>query len=183
VALIVVACGCRVVSALGVDAATAPGDGLPSRIVTDAALWSDVRNPDLPYGHSNADAGGPSGDRASIDADVSPADAPYEIGSLDLVSRETCSLLDDTCVGLESCYPLPYEGTPNGATVCALSGIAGPSMPCQSQLDCDGTTLCSAPQTEPDSVCLRRCSLVGSACPTGTHCLPFFDFSGVGVCM
>ena len=182
VALIVVACGCRVVSPSGVDATTARGDGLPSRLVTDLALWSDVVTLDAGSRDTRIAADGSVSIEGARDGGAAN-DAAVETGSADLAPDAACALLGNTCVGLESCYPLPFDAEPNGATACAISGIWGPAMACQSQLDCDGTTLCSAPQKEADSVCLRRCNLADPVCPTGTHCAPFFAYAGVGVCL
>lgn len=150
---------------------------MPARLITDAALWSDVSEPDARARDGNTD--GPPSDRGSIPVDGASA----EVGAVGEDAGQTCALLGASCVGREACYPLPFEGPPNGGTQCALQGIGGPSVPCQSQVECDGTTLCSAPQAQADSVCSQRCNLANPRCPTGMQCAPYFAFAGVGVCL
>ncbi|MEO5770239.1 MAG: hypothetical protein ABIS92_17920 [Polyangia bacterium] len=183
VALLMVVCGCRVATSSSSssswgDAATPRGEGLPDRVITDVALWADL--PAVDHGFDNVtrrDSGGDgSGDRPANEQGGVDGNASDVAGA-----GETCPLLGAACVGREGCYPLPFDRPPNGGTGCAFQGVGGPSVPCQSQLDCDGLTLCAAPD-QPDSVCLQRCSLNNPRCPTGSDCQAYFGYSGVGVC-
>lgn len=92
-----------------------------------------------------------------------------------------CALLGMSCANRAGCYPFPFESPPNGQARCAFPGGGTVSDPCQSQLECDGTTICSAPG-QPDSICLQRCALASPVCPPGTTCLAYAGYSGVGVC-
>lgn len=144
---------------------------MPERVITDAALWSDVQ--------AGAAADAASSDGPREDRGTGPADGSAD--AFDVVAGNTCGLLGMTCVGDEGCYPFPFEGTPSGATRCAFQGVGETSVPCQSQLECAGTALCAAPG-QPDSVCLRRCDPGNARCPTGMQCAPYFSYAGVGVC-
>lgn len=172
VVLLVVACGCHVANSAAIDASTLHGDGLPERVITDAALWSDLPIATTPDGASRDGTGGDRGSAGTWDAST---DAP------DVDAGGICGLLGKTCVGDEGCYPFPFEGTPSGATRCGFQGVGETSAPCQSQLECTGTALCSAPG-EPDSVCLRRCDPGNPRCPTGMQCVPYLSYAGIGVC-
>lgn len=173
VVILVVVCGCRAAtSGPVIDASTPRGDGLVDRIVTDAALWSDLSATDS------------TSDGRIVDArDGAPADRAVADGSTvtDLSTEPSCALLGKECVGREGCYPFPFEGSPSG-TRCAFQGIGAASIPCQSQLDCDATTLCTAPG-QPDSICAQRCPIADSRCPTGFRCVPYYGYVGVGVCL
>lgn len=167
-ALLVVVCGCRVGAGVApLDAEIPSGDGLPERVTTDAALWSDVRGPET-AGTSDG-----VGDRSS--SDVSARDAVGEVGGA------ACSLLNNGCPGREACYPYPFEGSPSGQTRCSFQGVGRQSVPCQSQVECDGASLCVTPG-QPDAVCLQRCDPNAPSCPPGTACLSVAGFSGAGVC-
>jgi hypothetical protein len=150
------------------DATTPRGDGLPERIITDAALWPDARSDvvavDSPSGDGHvADAG----DAAETGAD----------------SGASCHLLGaTTCPAKQACYPYPFEGASNGDTRCAFAGAGAESIPCQSQLECDGTTLCSAPGLQADSVCLLRCDPAAPRCALGANCVDLPGYPGIGVC-
>lgn len=186
-ALLVFACGCRVATPASVEPADANpprGDGLPDRIVTDGAAWSDLRIP-------VADA---LGDLAAFDVQRDGAGGSFE-GQGDagdggggaegdaLGPDQQCSLIGPaTCPGAEGCYPYPFEAFAPAATRCAFQGVGGASVPCQSQVECDGTTICSAPGRS-DSFCLQRCSLTNPRCPTASVCTPFGQYAGVGVCL
>ena len=185
VALLVVVCGCRVAAspALG-DGALPRGDGLPDRVIVDGALFTDlssgigitdaVRSSD---GQVDGSGRGPDALDGGGIADGTAADLAGEGGG-----SGPCGLLvASSCVGDERCYPFPYESPAPGDVQCAFQGEGGPSIMCQSQLDCDGLSLCGAPG-KPDSVCLQRCSLANPRCPTGFVCVAFFGYAGVGVC-
>ncbi|MEP6655564.1 MAG: hypothetical protein ABJA82_19515 [Myxococcales bacterium] len=189
VALLVVVCGCRVAasssSSYWGDAATPRGEGLPDRVITDVALWADL--PAVDHGFDNVtrrDSGGDgSGDRSANEQGGIDANASEVAGA-----GETCSLLGGDCVGDERCYPFPYESSSPSGTKCALQGQGVSSVPpvwaCQSQTDCDGLSLCEAPNdiNHSDSFCLQRCRLDNLRCPTGLQCQPYFGYLGVGVC-
>jgi hypothetical protein len=169
VALLVVLCGCRASTGSGpVDASTPRGDGLAERVTTDAALWVDVRPGD---GNANGDArGGDGGGHDGASDAGGDAAAP------------ACRLLEVTCPARYACYPFPFEGgPPSGETRCSFQGIGRPSVPCQSQLECDGENICITPG-QPDAVCLQRCDLNGPNCPPGAACLPVAGYPGVGAC-
>jgi hypothetical protein len=151
-----------------VDASTPRGDGLAERVTTDAALWVDVRSGDGTTSDSNSS----SRDGAGRDVSGDGADAP----------ATACRLLDSSCPARQACYPFPFEGgPPSGETRCSFQGIGRPSVPCQSQLECDGETTCITPG-QLDAVCLQRCDLNGPNCPPGTACLPLAGYPGVGTC-
>ncbi|MES1207358.1 MAG: hypothetical protein ABUS79_15580 [Pseudomonadota bacterium] len=158
-----------------VDAAPTPGgDGLVERVITDAALWADVQVPDPPDARAEGDGGGPDGGggdgRGSDEIDLSGGGSG-------------CALLATTaCAARQACYPFPFEGPPTGETRCAFQGAGGPAIPCQSQLECDGTTLCTAPG-EADSVCLPRCDRADPRCAVGTVCVAYRNHPGVGICL
>ncbi|MBC8133985.1 MAG: hypothetical protein H7X95_13455 [Deltaproteobacteria bacterium] len=176
VALFVVVCGCGVAGGSSVDATTPRGEGLRTRVVTDASAWSDLslddRRPDRIVVIDRAAERGDVGGVADAQQDGANADA-------DVVGA--CALLGVSCVGGEACYPFPFESRAPNEVRCAFQGVGGPLVPCQSQLECDGVTMCSAPGV-PDSVCLQRCSLANPRCPTGLECTTFYGFVGVGVC-
>src|SRR5688500_17266868 len=107
VALLVVACGCRVAVSSNVDATTPSGDGLPERVVTDAALWADVRAPD----------GGAMPDRPpDVSGDVQPDGGDAGFG--DGAPGQGCGLLVGSCPGSEGCYPFPFESPSPAMTRC-----------------------------------------------------------------
>lgn len=167
-ALFVVLCGCRVGTGMtNQDATTPRGDGLPERVTTDAALWADVRPPDL------LGAERPGGDHAG----------PVDAAGLDRGDAvdPPCRLLEPSCPAREACYPLPFEGPPSGETDCRPEGMNRAPIPCQSQLECDGQNLCVTPG-EPFAACRQRCSLDGPNCPPGTACEPVAGYPGVGAC-
>jgi hypothetical protein len=170
VALLVVLCGCRVGAGTApVDANTPRGDGLAERVTTDAALWADVRI---------------GGDGAGADREPAGGDGPGRDGAGDASDATTapCRLLEASCPGREACYPYPFEGgPPSGETRCSFQGIGRPSVPCQSQLECDGENICIT-SGQPDAVCRQRCDLNGPNCPPGTACLPVAGYPGVGAC-
>ena len=169
-ALIVVVCGCRVASAPGIDATVPHGDGLPERVLTDSALWADVRITD-----ARTDA--KPNDGAFV-SDASDANAGGDGGS----DAGPCALLAAGCSNKEACFPFPFEGVATGETRCFMPGRGGEMTTCQSQLDCDGMTLCSAPGQLSDSFCLLRCDPQTPRCPIGANCLPYPNYPGVGVC-
>ena len=170
VALLVVLCGCRVGSGSApVDAGTPRGDGLAERVTTDAALWVDVRPPDGAGTGADLNPGG---------GDAAGRDAP-DGGN---AATAACRLLEASCPARQACYPFPFEGgPPSGETRCSFQGIGRPSVPCQSQLECDGENICVTPG-QPDALCLQRCDLNGPNCPPGTACLPVAGYPGVGAC-
>jgi hypothetical protein len=172
VVLVVVACGCRVGTSSPVDATTPRGDGLVERVTIDAALWADVRIPDVAVDLSardqNADA------RTDIPDAAADVIDPTDTGV-------ACSLLTISCPDRRACYPYPFEGVPTGETRCAFQGAGGPSVPCQSQLECDGTSVCASPG-QPDSSCLQRCNPADARCPAGTACVAFENYPTTGVC-
>ena len=174
VALIVVVCGCRVASAPGIDATTPHGDGLPERVITDAALWADVRTADV----ATDSVGDRGSDRDGTDAGIDGTDGKAGDGPGD----GPCALLAPGCPNKEACYPFPFDGVPTGETRCFMPGSGGELATCQSQLECDGTTLCSAPGQQSDSFCLPRCDPQNPHCAIGTNCLPYPNYPGVGVC-
>jgi hypothetical protein len=93
-----------------------------------------------------------------------------------------CSLLVASCPDDQGCYPYPFEGViPTTATRCAFQGIGDDSIPCQSQLDCDGQSICRG-LGDPSAVCLLRCDTTAPHCPPGTGCSPLPGFPGVGTC-
>ena len=184
-ALFVVVCGCRVAAspALG-DGSLPRGDGLPDRVIVDGALFTDLSS-----GIGITDAvrlGDGQVDGSGNGADVSGGGAIVDGAGSDVAAEggggAPCGLLAaSSCVGDERCYPFPFEGPSPLDVRCAFQGVGGPSVPCQSQLECDGLTLCAAPG-QPDSVCLQRCGLENPRCPTGFVCAAFFGYAGVGVC-
>lgn len=149
------------------DATTPRGDGLPERVTTDAALWADVLPPDLPAAERAGGDGAGQGD-------VAGADGGDAVAAL-------CRLLESSCPVREACYPYPFEGRPSGETRCRPEGMNRAPIQCQSQLDCDGQTLCVTPG-DPAAVCRQRCSLDGPNCPPGTACEPVSGYPGVGAC-
>ncbi len=92
-----------------------------------------------------------------------------------------CSLLGASCVNNQACYPYPFDSPGPTDTRCAFQGAGDVAVPCQSQLDCDGTSICSNPG-DPSSVCLARCDLSFPYCFAGTNCIPLSAFPGVGAC-
>ena len=171
VALLVVLCGCRVGAVPAAEDATIPhGDGLPERVTTDVALWADVRAPDSTGADRQGGGNGGDAGRDASGADMSDA------------SSSSCALLEMSCGGRQACYPYPFEGTPSGETRCAFQGIGRMSVPCQSQLECDGDSVCVTPG-QPDAMCLQRCALNAPVCPIGSACLPLAGYPGVGACV
>ena len=132
----------------------------------------------LAQARSGLDASGtgpPDGDGSVVDV-VTDGAGLSDAGA-------TCSLLGSTCPNKQGCYPFPFDEVPgSGATRCAFQGVGGPSVPCQSQLECDGLTVCSAPG-QPDSICLQRCSLGRPVCAPGSSCAPLAGYPNVGVCL
>lgn len=173
--LLVVTLGCS--AAGGFEAGASPGgDGLPERVITDAGV-RDARadgepsDGDRPGDGGSGGDGGRDGDGGA--ADTGP-DAPADGGV-------ACDLLAVSCPAPQACYPAPFEGTPSGQRRCGSPGPGGPSVPCQTQLECDQTTVCSAPG-EPDSICVQRCDLADPRCPPGTTCRTLPLYPGVGTC-
>ncbi|HEY4187005.1 MAG TPA: hypothetical protein VGP07_18150 [Polyangia bacterium] len=93
----------------------------------------------------------------------------------------SCSLLVASCPDHQGCYPYPFEAASPNGTLCAFQGIGDDSIPCQSQLDCDGQSICRTPG-DPAAVCLTRCDPTAPTCPPGTGCSPLPGFPGVGTC-
>jgi len=106
---------------------------------------------------------------------VSPTDTGAE------AAAAPCSLLGPGCVNNQACYPYPFDSPSPTDTRCAFQGAGDVAVPCQSQLDCDGTSICSNPG-DPSSVCLARCDLSFPYCFAGTNCIALSRFSGVGAC-
>lgn len=158
------------------DATTPRGDGLPERVLTDAALWADLRPADR-AGSGNSGAGDAAGRDATNDGGAAGRDATDD---RDEVSAP-CRLLEVSCPAGQACYPVPFEGgPPSGQTACYQDIGLGPAL-CQSQLDCDGRNICVTPG-QADAACRQRCDLSGPNCPPGTACLPLAGYPGVGTC-
>ena len=161
------------------DASTPHGDGLAERIIVDGA-W-----PDAP---TDAGADGSSESVEVIDAtDDTVTDATgvgdgSADGAADAAIAAPCSLLERACPNKQACYPYPFDTTPAGETRCAFVGAGGPSVPCQTQLECDDQGVCQAPG-QPDSACRRRCDLDFPDCPAGTVCRPLPGYSRAGMCL
>jgi len=177
--------GCRAASPALSDAAIA-GDGWIERRITDSAL-------DLP---TVADSGADRVDAASADGATDgatpsdggaagagdAADARRDVIGADADAGVVCQVLSVDCPRRQACYPFPFEGPATGDARCGFVGAGGPSVPCQSQLECDDATFCSAPG-EPESVCALRCDLSNPLCLEGTLCRPLFFYPGAGVCL
>jgi hypothetical protein len=160
--------GCRVAG--GMDANIDPrGDGLIERVISDVAMW-EVRAD----GARDGDAGDGDGQRDG-DGDGDGGDGPAADGGA------ACELLTPSCPARQGCYPFPFEGAPTGDRRCAFVGAGGPSVPCQSQLECDERSICSA-AGEPDAICTERCDPSQPRCPIGQSCRPLAFYAGVGTC-
>jgi hypothetical protein len=109
-------------------------------------------------------------DAATSDADAA-ADAP----------GATCLLLQASCINNQACYPYPFESNNPTTTRCAFPGTGDVAVPCQSQLECDSSSICSNPG-DPSSVCLSRCDLSLPFCFSGSDCIALPAFPGVGAC-
>lgn len=93
-----------------------------------------------------------------------------------------CSLLQASCPGGQACFPYPFDSAKPTTTACSPPGTGDVSIPCQTQLECDGTSICSYPG-DPSSVCLARCNLSLSYCGFASNCEPLpSPFPGVGAC-
>ena len=92
----------------------------------------------------------------------------------------TCSLLQASCANGQGCFPYPFEANKPTGTQCAFPGTGDVSVPCQSQLECDATSICSDPG-DPASVCLARCESSAPFCEFG-DCVPLTSYPGVGAC-
>jgi hypothetical protein len=179
-------CGCRVggVADVSVDPR---GDGLPERVITDAALW-DTRADGAPDALDGGGADGDDDGRGDGDGDGDGRggrDGDGDGGAAGDGSaadaEPACDLLTPSCPAQQACYPFPFEGTPAGDRRCASVGAGGPSVPCQSQLECDQGSLCTAPG-EPDSICAKRCDPGEPRCPAGERCQALPLYPGVGSC-
>lgn len=127
------------------------------------------------------DAGGPAGGGDAGGAGTGDA-VTTDDGANDATDAGGCGLLAAACPLREACYPFPFEGPARGETQCAFQGVGGATVPCQSQLECDGTTICSAPG-QSDSVCAPRCDRAAPRCAVGTACVAYPGYPGVGVCL
>lgn len=92
-----------------------------------------------------------------------------------------CSLLQASCPSGQSCFPYPFESGSPTTTACSYPGTGDVAIPCQSQLECDGTSICSNPG-DPNSLCLARCDLGLPYCGPGSACISLRTFPGVGAC-
>jgi len=186
VALVVVACGCRVAAAPGINAATPHDAGFPDRVITDVALWADVRAGDEAMEAPPVDQKSVGDGLAATDAlarDGAGGGGGSDGGGDGGNEAGVCGLLAQDCPGKEACYPFPFEGTPAGQTRCSFPGVGAESTPCQSQLECDGTSLCSTPGLQSDSICVPRCDPQNPRCPVGRSCREYPGYPGIGVCM
>ena len=92
-----------------------------------------------------------------------------------------CSLLQNSCPAGQACFPYPFESGGPTTTACAYPGTGDVAIPCQTQLECDGTSICSNPG-DPASLCLARCDLRLPYCGQGSYCISLREFPGVGAC-
>jgi len=92
-----------------------------------------------------------------------------------------CSLLQNSCPAGQSCFPYPFESNAPTTTACAYPGTGDVAIPCQTQLECDGTSICSNPG-DPASLCLARCDLRLPYCGPGSACISLSSYPGVGAC-
>jgi len=100
-------------------------------------------------------------------------------GGLGLVMG--CSLLQASCPAGQACFPYPFESGSPTTTACSYPGTGDVAIPCQTQLECDGSSICSHPG-DPSSVCLTRCALALPYCPLGSNCISLSAFPSVGAC-
>lgn len=135
--------------------------------VADAGVGPDSGAADAPTASdaSGAEAGG--GRPGAAGCDLTPA-FPGDAAP-------------PSCPSGQACYPFPFNSATPTEARCGLPGIGGESVPCQSQLDCAETAVCSRP-AEPDSVCLLRCDPFAPTCPPGQHCRPYARFPRLGTC-
>ena len=150
--------------------ATPGGDGLVERIVTDVPLWPDVR-PEV--GPSDAqtrdvpDADGGSTDDAATDGGTGAA----------------CDLLVPSCPGIEDCYPFPFAETPGGDARCGVFAAPDAALVvCESQLQCDGASLC-ATLFGLGTTCRPRCDVASPHCALGMACIELPAYPRVGICL
>jgi len=92
-----------------------------------------------------------------------------------------CSLLQASCPAGQACFPYPFEAPSPTTTACAYPGTGDVAIPCQTQLECDGSSICSNPG-DPASLCLARCDLRLPYCGLGSYCISLTAFPGVGAC-
>jgi hypothetical protein len=92
-----------------------------------------------------------------------------------------CSLLQASCPSGQACFPYPFESPNPTTTACSYPGTGDVAIPCQTQLECDGSSICSNPG-DPSSVCLARCDLTLPYCGFGSDCVSLKSFRGVGAC-
>lgn len=188
--LVLTAGGCRVSRSAAIDAEVAGGDGLPERRILDANIWetarddgaTDATNSDANQAIdasadvvSDADDGGQLADAAPLPVDAA-GDGTVRPGTV------SCDLATPSCPVRQACYPYPFESAAAVQARCTVPGTGGESIPCQSQTDCDATTICDRPG-QPDSVCILRCILVAPQCPPGRSCRARAPFDGFGTCV
>ena len=111
-------------------------------------------------------------DRADGDGAVDKPDGPP--GPL-------CQLLAMTCIKKQACYPYPFEALNPNEARCAPEGNRAAGSTCQSQLDCDGKSICVSPG-QPNAACLAKCNTALANCPSGQSCHGLMSYPGVGVC-
>ena len=92
-----------------------------------------------------------------------------------------CSLLQNSCPAGQSCFPYPFDSGSPTTTACSYPGTGDVAIPCQTQLECDGTSICSNPG-DPAALCLARCDLRLPFCGAGSYCIGLKSFPGVGAC-
>lgn len=92
-----------------------------------------------------------------------------------------CSLLQASCPAGQACFPYPFESSSPTTTACSYPGTGDVAIPCQTQLECDGSSICSRPG-DPSSVCLARCALALPYCSLGSYCISLTLFPSVGAC-
>lgn len=92
-----------------------------------------------------------------------------------------CSLLQASCPGGQACFPYPFDSGSPTTTACGYPGTGDVSIPCQTQLECDGSSVCSNPG-DPASLCLARCDLRLPYCGLGSYCIGLKAFPNVGAC-
>lgn len=148
-------------------------DGGATADAADAADLADARPTDA----RPADAEAPD-TQAPDTSDGATSDA---MGAGDAVVGLACQLLGTTCGSEQACYPYPFEAVNPKQARCARQGTTAMGTECQSQLDCDGDSLCVAPG-QLDAVCRVRCAVANPECPTGQVCVPLISYKGVGAC-
>jgi len=92
-----------------------------------------------------------------------------------------CSLLQASCPAGQACFPYPFESGSPTTTACSYPGTGDVAIPCQTQLECDGSSICSNPG-DPASLCLARCALSLPYCGPGSYCIGLTAYPGVGAC-